>query len=185
MPAAAPAQIPGNIDYAAFGDAPAVMGEYARGLNDDAGKTNYAGARFVIPLSRVTVFAGAGFSEWGDPMRLGVGGGVAVPLVGVADASFSLSAQAGFGFTKVFGDAVWAAPVGLAIRANPSGNVQPWVMPMLSIVHAGDTEVGFAASGGADIALGPAFGLHLAAQFEAIAGATPIGIGAGVHYRLR
>ena len=184
------AQIPSNIDYPVFGSTGGVslMVEYARGLNNESGKDNYIGGRFVIPFAKASVFAGGGYmacSGCGLSSRGGGGAGLAVHLIDGPDQSISLSAQTGFGVTKISGQAVWGIPVGVAIAPRTGNTVRPWVMPMFLLQNNGnETKPGFAAAAGADIALGSAFGIHVGFEVTAISGATPIAAGVGVHYQL-
>jgi hypothetical protein len=184
------AQIPGNIDYPVFASAGSASfnGEYTRGLNDDAGKDNYVGARVVIPLSKVSVQAGGGLltcSGCGLSTRGGAGIGVAVHLLDDPDAPLALSAQAGVGFTKVSGSSVFGVPVGLALGFKASDTVRPWVVPMFILQRGNSqTEAGFAAALGADVTFASGFGFHVGFELTAIAGDVPLAAGAGLHYQL-
>ena len=188
---AAEAQVPQNIDYPipSSGSGVTFALDYTRGLNSDAGKSNYVGIRFAPPWNKFGVWLGVGAfdSRSGNPTRVGAGIGLAAALLDDPLTPVTLLAEAGVGYTKIFGTGVVGIPIGItAIWADPSGTgLEPWIKPMLLIERSGsETEIGFAAAAGFDYTGPSGFGFHLAVEWATISGDQPFAAGVGVQYKL-
>ncbi len=187
----AEAQVPQNIDYPipSSGSGVTFALDYTRGLNSDAGKSNYVGIRFAPAWNKFGVWFGMGVfdSRSGNPTRMGAGIGLAAALLDNPLTPVTLLAEAGVGYTKIFGTKVLGIPIGItAIWADPSGTgFEPWIKPMLLIEGGGsDTETGFAAAAGFDYTGPSGFGFHLAVEWATIDGDQPFAAGVGLQYRL-
>jgi hypothetical protein len=163
---------------------------YGRGMNDASGKLDAYGA-FIGRTgvgNRATLAAGVGMidaaeSEWT------FGGAVGVDVL-PAGGSAQLSLQTGLGyFSPVTDVSTMHIPVGVALKGmveGPTADVQPWVMPRLSIIRTSvgdfsDTSTEFGVSGGVAVTLPSGFGFHTSVDVLA-ADATQWLLGVGVHY---
>ncbi len=116
---AAEAQVPQNIDYPILSSGSGVTFalDYTRGLNSDAGKSNYVGIRFAPAWNKFGVWFGVGAfdSRGGDPTRVGAGVGLAAALLDDPLTPVTLLAEAGVGYTKIFGTKVLGIPIGITV----------------------------------------------------------------------
>ena len=148
--------MPQNIDYPILSSGTGVTFalDYTRGLNEEAGKSNYVDIRFAPAFNKFGVWFGVGVfgtSGRGDPTRVGAGIGLAAALLDDPLTPVTLLAEAGVGYTEIGGTEVFGIPIGItAIWDDPSGTgFEPWIKPMLLIQQGGsDTGTGFAAAAG-------------------------------------
>lgn len=177
----AAAQIQGSIKYPAVGGAGVkVFVDYGRGMNDDALKSNYFGARAELGLSKLSLWAGAGSMKAdeeliGEPIdaQLGYGGGAAFELVSVPG-GLALSAQAGAGHMSLEGVNTLSVPFGLAAAiglplVKPWAYVYgDWTKVSLDGFDGSNSEVGFGISGGVELNLMMGLGFYLAGDWSTI-----------------
>jgi hypothetical protein len=179
------------VDALPSGSAATFFGAtYGRGMNDASGKLDAYGA-FIGRTgvgNRATLAAGVGMidaaeSEWT------FGGAVGVDVL-PAGGSAQLSLQTGLGyFSPVTDVSTMHIPVGVALKGmveGPTADVQPWVMPRLSIIRTSvgdlsDTSTEFGVSGGVAVTLPSGFGFHTSVDVLAADNAQWL-LGVGVHY---
>ena len=168
-----------------------IAGDYGRGLNDNSGKTNYFGGRATLglPMFAITVGGGSASPEVGDAVTT-FGASAAVTVIKGPMVPVTLSLQAGVGSYEVGTVRVMNVPVGAALAFNvssPGASVEPWVAPRLNITKpsGGDAEMDLGASGGVNVGLPSGLGFHLAVDYVAVSGGSPILVGAGVHYTIK
>jgi hypothetical protein len=196
--APAQAQLTGIVNYAVpvGGEAPAthLVGEFGRGINEDSGKLN----AFAVAAGRTgvggrgSVFVGASMLDSDPESEYSFG---VVGAVGVSQptAPTQISVQAGIGYmSPADGVTLWSLPVGVALaRSMPQASgaaINYWVMPRVHMMRAAidgfdsEMETNFGASGGVGFTSAGGFGVHAALDWLAADGASPLTLGAGVHF---
>jgi len=198
--APAQAQLTGIVNYAVpVGGMPSthLVGEFGRGLNEDSGKQQNAFAGAVGRTGvggRGSVFAGASFIN-SDPDSQTSFGLVGAVGVSQPEAPTQISVQAGIGYmSPADGVTLWSIPVGVALqRSMPQASgaaIGYWVMPRVHMSRLAidgfdsQMETNFGASGGVGYTTASGFGFHVALDWLAADGASPLTGGAGVHYMI-
>ena len=177
----ADAQIQGSINYPAVaGSGVKFFVDYGRGMNDDALKSNYFGARAELGLSSLSLWAGAGSMKADEGVvggaidaQIGYGGGAAYKLIGVPG-GLALSLQAGAGYMSLEGVNTLNVPFGLAASVGLP-LVKPWAYAYgnwtrlsLSGFDGSTSEVGFGISGGVEVNFMMGLGFYLAGDWKTI-----------------
>ncbi len=177
---------------------PGVMigGDYARGLNDESGETNYFGARVGVGLPVVSFWGGVGAVKNGDS-EVTFGGGGAIKVFQGPMVPVELSLQGGFGYIGESNGNLVNIPIGVALVIDvpsPAISVKPWGMPRIHIqsispdVGDSQTEVGFGASGGLIVGAPNGLGVHATLDWMTIdygfGSVTPLLFSIGVHYNI-
>jgi hypothetical protein len=193
------AQLHGNTVYPAIqGTGFTILGDFGRGLNDDAWKSNYFGGRAELGLPMVSFWAGAGRVKTDDELDPGgegeivFGGGAALNIVQGPMVPVTVSIAAGVGFLSEegYGSSLFV-PAGVVLAINvpsPTVDVKPWIMPRIELesfspdVGESSSEVGFGVSGGLNVTLPNGFGFHASGDWRKIEDFKPIYLNAGVHY---
>ncbi len=194
------AQLTGIVNYAVpvGGEAPAthLIGEYGRGLNEDSGKLNafaLAGGRTGVG-GRGSIFVGASMLD-SDPDAIYSFAGVFAVGVSQPTAPTQISVQAGIGYSSpADGVTNWSVPVGIALQGSmPQASgaaISYWVMPRVHMMRQAiegfdsEMETRFGASGGAGFTTASGFGFHAGLDWLSLEGASPLTLGAGVHYMM-
>jgi len=207
----ATAQLHGNATYAlTSGTGFTLFGDYGRGLNDDAWKSNYFGARAALGLPVLSLWAGAGTSKADEALdsdaesEMAFAAGAAINIVKgpLVPVFVALQASAGFRSEENTGSTMYV-PIGLVAAINvpaPTIDITPWVMPRVELQRfspdQGDSqsEFGLGFSAGLDVTLPTGFGFHIAGDWRSINDVTelveadqlkkkPGIISAGIHYK--
>lgn len=198
MASSANAQIHGNPVYGITpGVGVTINGDFGRGVNDDAYKTNYFGGRVIVGTPAASFWAGGGILKNGDS-EVSFGGGAAVHVLKGPAVPVSVSIQAGVGvISEEFLDETYTTmniPVGPVFTfdvPSPAADVSPWVSPRVHIMRTSgggesDSEIGFGASGGINVTLPTGLGFHAALDIMTIGDPSmkPFYAGGGVHYTI-
>jgi hypothetical protein len=189
--------------YAAVGGVGVtIMGDFARGLNDESGKTNYFGGRIELGLPMFNVYAGAGTYKpdfEGAESQITFGGAAAVKLLKGPEMPVGIGVQAGVGYESDEGINALRVPFGVVLSINvpsPNVSVTPWIMPRGELVRiSGDgesqSEFGFGASGGLSVVLPMGLDFHAALDWLTIdfgdgedTSVSPLVVGVGVSYHI-
>lgn len=197
--AAQPSQLP---TYAAVGAVGVTIeGDFARGLNDESGKTNYFGGRIELGLPMFNVYAGAGsYKPSGGDSQITFGGAAAVKVVQGPAMPVGVAIQAGLGYESDEGFNFMRVPFGPVLSFNvpsPTVSVTPWIMPRGELWRfsgggESQTEFGFGASGGLTIVLPVGVDFHAALDWmtidlgegEVSASISPLVVGVGASYHI-
>ncbi len=178
---AASAQMYGFVNYPAVGGVGLkISGDYARGLNDDANKSNYFGGRaeLGIPLANFWAGAGSGKPEGdGAESQFGWGGGAAFNLIKGPLVPVKVSIQASYASVSPTGGSISTIPFGVAAALSlGTGGVAvvPWAYAFgeywtLS-PDQGDSqsEFGYGISGGLEVNLPVGLGFYGAVDWSSI-----------------
>ncbi len=196
------AQMPFVPDYALprAGDSPStyVAGGYARGVNDDAGKTDVFGASVGRSTGRVSYQSGVGYAL-GAADKLLLGAALGIHFLDAGN-PMQLGLQAGFGWVdQSTGAGTFRIPVGIALSRRSSGPTQvtSWIMPRLNIQRQErfglrDTDYDFGTSAGVSVTSESGLGVNVALDVvftDSVVGLGPVDIkpilfSIGMHYVL-
>ena len=188
-----------------------LYGDFARGINDEANRSNYYGARIALGLPFVSLSVGGGvfdserFNTSGEtirtPKEVTFGASAALKLLRLPAAPLSISAQGGVRYSKI-GDAPFelqavSFPVAIGVFLDlPFLNLSPWAAPRIEIERRdisgfSTTELGFGLSGGVELGLSSSLGAHAAFDWMTIdfgigpaTSSAPFRVGVGLHYKL-
>ncbi|KPJ90844.1 MAG: hypothetical protein AMS18_09915 [Gemmatimonas sp. SG8_17] len=213
--ASATAQMQGFVNYPAIGGVGVkISGDYGRGLNDDALKSNYFGGRAELGIPFANFWAGIGSVKPDSALTDGAssemtyGGGASFNLLKGPLVPVQVAVQAGFGYLKSdLGDNASAKltkiPFGLsaAINVPTTGvGIKPWAYAFGEYqsrsVTGFDSEnkIGFGISGGIEVNLQMGLGLYAAlnwstvdfgAEGETDTKESPLFLGAGLTYKIQ
>jgi len=164
---------------------------YGRGLNDASGKQDAYGAavgRTGIG-NRVTVLGAAALIDSDPESEWTFAGAVGIDVLPTGG-SAQVSVQSGIGyFSPSDNFSLLHFPIGVALKGmieGPTANVEPWIMPRLSVVRTSNgtsnTETDFGVSGGFGVTLPSGFGIHTALDLLAVDPDNTWLLGVGVHY---
>lgn len=202
-PVATPAvaQQAGNIVYVSpkHGTGISIMGDYARGLNDASGKTNYFGARAIVGLPLITVSAGGGIVQNGES-EFTVGGNASLNILSAPLLPVAVAIHGGVGYLDAGGQTTLNFPIGVAIAVRPPSpgvSFEPWIAPRINIRRVSNgtssTSSNFGVSGGINIGLPNGIGLHAAFDYVAVSSdipgvsssdVSPLIVGVGLQYKI-
>lgn len=173
-----------------------LSGTYARGLNDDSGKTDSFGAVIGRTGASASFMGGIGLAtaEGDDEVTIGAAVGVDV----MQGEGYTLSVQGGLGWvsSEILDEDVTFLrfPVGVALKGDMSQEgstttITPWVMPRLNISRISgfgesETETDLGVSGGVTFTFENGWGIHTALDYLSASGGDPIYFGIGAHYLL-
>ncbi len=206
----AAAQLHGNATYAlTSGTGFTLYADYGRGLNDDAWKSNYFGARAALGLPVLSLWAGVGTTKAdevldpGAESEMAFAGGAAINIVKgpLVPVFVALQASAGFLSEEGLGSTMYV-PAGLVLAINvpaPTIDITPWVMPRVELQRfspegagGSQSEFGLGFSAGLDVTLPGGFGFHIAGDWRTVDDPTGIATGkvkpgiisGGIHYKI-
>jgi hypothetical protein len=168
--------------------------DYGRGLNNASGKANYFGGRATLGLPIVAITVGAGSAKAsGGTAVTSFGGDAAVTVVKGPLVPVNVALQAGVGYSSVSGVKTMHVPAGVAVTfkvKSPGASVEPWVAPRVDYMHvsaggASASQTKFGGSAGLNVGLPTGLGFHVALDYLNISGASPLTVGAGIHYAIK
>lgn len=179
------AQMHGYINYPAIGGVGVKLwGDYGRGLNEDAYKSNYFGGRAELGLPILNVWAGLGSVKASDELAMGenssqmsYGGGASLNLIKGPLAPVRVSLQAGLGHISEEGAKQTTIPFGLAAAFNVATSgvgIVPWAYAFAEYnrlcpdMADASSKVGYGISGGIELNLIVGLGFYAAVDWSTV-----------------
>ena len=190
----AAAQLAGlPVNYAPAAAGVTIGGMFGRGLNDASGKANSAGGMLSYGANMFWVGAGASYFDFDVAKTVSFGGNVGVNLPLGPSLPVKIAIVAGAGYASKSGVKNMVIPAGVTLAFNvpsTSVSVTPWLSPQVRHLRT-DPGTGtvsttkFGGSGGLSVGLPMGVGFDLALDYTNISGASPLLVGAGLHYTFK
>ena len=168
-----------------------LAGDFGKGVNTQSGKNTAFGVRASVGGGPFSIGAGVGTVSLAGQSEVQYMGNAALRIVGGPLIPVSVAVQAGVGYLKVGSVKTLNVPIGVGIGLSVPTHgfsFDPWIAPRVTInavefLGTTVTNSGVGVSGGVNLAFVMGLGLHLGFDWTKVGGATPLIIGAGVHYK--